>query len=70
MNKDIDLIILGHNITYYRKRNKLSCKQVYTAINMEKQNYSRIENGRQNVCYKTLKSICRVIKVDIKKVVA
>ena len=66
MKRDKDLVILGQNLRYYRERAKLSQVEVAYEIGMEFQNYSRIECGKQNIGYKNLCKICRVIKADVR----
>ena len=56
---------LGRNIAKYRKLSNMTQLDVCAEINMERNNLSAIENGRQNVTTLTLYKIAKAINIDI-----
>ena len=65
--RDKELRILANRLRYYRKRRKLSQKQLAHLLKMDKQNYGRIECAKQNPRYTTLVEICKVLNVSAKQ---
>jgi transcriptional regulator with XRE-family HTH domain len=56
---------LGKKIAELRKAKEMTALDVCAIINMEKSNYSAIENGRQNPTALTLKKIAEAIDVSV-----
>ena len=64
-----ELKILSDNISYYRKKSKKSQKAVAESIGYEKQNYRKIEKGKQNVSYFLLGKIARATNTTPDKLI-
>lgn len=65
MSNDEFLKTLGKKIAELRKANGMTALDVCAIINMERSNYSAIENGRQNPTALTLKKIAEAIQVSV-----
>jgi transcriptional regulator with XRE-family HTH domain len=60
------LILLGKNITRFRKKKGLTSKELGFMCDMEKSNLIPIEKGRINTTALTLLKIAEALEVDVK----
>ena len=67
MKRDFDLVVIGNRMCSFRKQRKLTQKAIAISMGIERQNYSRMERGRQNPTYKTLLKFCDAVKISLKK---
>ncbi len=67
MSNDEFLKALGNNISKIRREKNKTALEICALINMEKSNYSTIENGRQNATSLTLKKIADALNVGVKE---
>lgn len=58
---------LGQNIIKVKKSKKLTSKEVYETLDIDKSNYRRIEAGKTNVSILLLKRIAKALDVDVKE---
>ena len=60
------LILLGKNITKFRKKKGLTSKELGFQIDMEKSNLIPIEKGRINATAITLLKIAKALDVEVR----
>ena len=56
---------LGQNIVRIKKEKKLTSKQIYEALDIDKSNYRRIEAGKTNVSILLLNRIAKALNVEL-----
>lgn len=56
---------IGEKITHIRKVKNLSQKEVVLSVNIDRAQYSRIENGKANPTLSTLEKIANALEVNI-----
>ena len=68
--EDFDFLkSLGENIIDIRKEKKLTSKQIYDELDIDKSNYRRIERGETNVSILLLNRISKVISVPLEELI-
>ncbi|MFY9310783.1 MAG: helix-turn-helix transcriptional regulator [Bacteroidia bacterium] len=60
---------LGENIIRIKKEKKLTSKEIYEELDIDKSNYRRIEAGKTNVSVLLLHRISKVIGVELKELI-
>jgi transcriptional regulator with XRE-family HTH domain len=60
---------LGENIRKIRKEKDKKQQEIYDAIGVNQSTYSKIENNKYKMDIDTLKSIAKVLEVDITKLI-
>ena len=60
------LILIGNNISKFRRQKKLTSKELGYRCEIEKSNLIAIEKGRVNVTVQTLLKISLALDVDVK----
>ena len=56
---------LGENIVRIKKEKKLTSKQIYDELDIDKSNYRRIEAGKTNVSILLLTRIAKTLSVKV-----
>jgi len=63
------LQLVGENIIRIKKDKKLTSKEIYEKLDIDKSNYRRIEAGKTNVSILLLKRIAKTLSVDISELI-
>ncbi|MFM7022206.1 MAG: helix-turn-helix domain-containing protein [Flavobacteriales bacterium] len=58
---------VGDNIVRIKKEKKITSKQVYEELDMDKSNYRRIEAGKTNVSLLLARRIAKILDVSIEE---
>lgn len=56
---------LGENIVRIKKQKKLTSKEIYESLDIDKSNYRRIEAGKTNVSILLLNRIAKALNVEL-----
>jgi transcriptional regulator with XRE-family HTH domain len=68
--KELDLLkALGDNIVRIKKEKKLTSKDIYEALELDKSNYRRIEAGKTNVSVLLLNRIAKTLDTTLSELV-
>jgi|GEM_PF-5862050 transcriptional regulator with XRE-family HTH domain len=63
------LKVLGENIIRIKKEKKLTSKQIYDELDIDKSNYRRIEAGKTNVSILLLTRIAKTLSVKVSELI-
>jgi transcriptional regulator with XRE-family HTH domain len=63
------LKVIGENIIRIKKEKKLTSKEIYEILDIDKSNYRRIEAGKTNVSVLLLKRIANTLSVKLNELV-
>ena len=63
------LKLLGENIIRIKKEKKLTSKEIYEQLDIDKSNFRRIEAGKTNVSILLLNRISRALSVKLNELV-
>lgn len=66
MSEDEYLILIGKNITKYRKAKGLTIKELGYRCDMEYSNIIPIEKGKINVTFNSIFRISQALQIDVK----
>jgi transcriptional regulator with XRE-family HTH domain len=65
----MDLKQLGQQIKEHRERQDLTQKDLGEMVDTKKTGISRIESGKQNICFDTLSKIATALNCDLEIII-
>ena len=66
--KNVDLVMLGHNIRVERVKKNYSQEQLASIAKIQINHISRIENGLTDVRFSTLVSILKALNISFEQI--